>query len=937
MNAKKYRILISITIGFFKIVSIQAQSQEIKDDTVYTSTTQQTTLYFPSSITVCNYGEESAFTRFNKRVENSMVSILAKIKNPEPAILKVTEGKRNHRFILVYKDELSANELDHDWDNLKKLDEHAKAVLSSNKNNSTSPVAATNPNPITPEPAKPGAQISSSTNPAPRPPASTPPPAPEKKKDEGYDEILLKAFTLLQNKKYVESKELYQKAVALRPDEKIATKKIADIDEILNNQQKDKEYITKIAAADQALKEKKFEEAKGLFALALSTKPSDAYATRKIAEIQVILKNVDAENKARENEAAFQKSVLAGKKAFLENRFEDAKAAFTLAAELKPTDKYSKDQIKVIDAKIQDLQRGQAALKIKIERDAAYNQALNNANEAFNNANFISAISEYKKAKLLRDDPYISDQIRKINQIIADSTQKVATEQAKIAKAKRDGEIYNQQIEKGDKAFEMKKYAEAKNSYKQALNYKEEQYAKDRIAAIEVIEAKQAEEIEIKRKYAIAVSKGKAALASNDLSKAKGYFEEAHTFQPDEAFAKTQLEAIYQKLEEIAKQRELEAKYDSCLERGAAAIAKLEYKKAQDYYKEAGQLKPQETYPTKMSVYLEGVLLGAEERAKREEVAKQRRQIIRIREDAINATIAKKWNDALEKYKEILTLNPFPTDREFALQKIIDIEPEVRKMDSLAALKSSAVAAPEVKRSKAEQKRDAIIEAARQKQEKARQDTIAAQQKRIDELKKKSNSAIAGNADPGTNFNSGTINSFYQEQAIPYEHSQLVKKYPDINFEQTPPDQTYDPVDRKNRFINFDISKKILSDTSNLNLSDSANYVKAICKSISFDGSNAFIKISIKNNSLTDFLTGAMQLKVIKKNNNSIELNQRFISDFPIILPQKEFSLVYVANAAVNVEPNDKVIMEVNDRTRKIKLRINIPGNIYNMYKTAKL
>jgi len=147
----------------------------------------------------------------------------------------------------------------------------------------------------------------------------------------------------------------------------------------------------------------------------------------------------------------------------------------------------------------------------------------------------------------------------------------------------------------------------------------------------------------------------------------------------------------------------------------------------------------------------------------------------------------------------------------------------------------------------------------------------------------------------------------------------------------------YDPTDRKNRALNFQISKKILTDASSLDLSDSINYIKATCKSISFNGNNVFMKILIRNNSLTDFLAGRIQLSAIKKNSPPLELNQRFISDFPIVLPQKEFAVVYVSDASKAIVPTDVLVMEVNDRSNKIKLKINIKSVVYNMRKTASI
>lgn len=119
-----------------------------------------------------------------------------------------------------------------------------------------------------------------------------------------------------------------------------------------------------------------------------------------------------------------------------------------------------------------------------------------------------------------------------------------------------------------------------------------------------------------------------------------------------------------------------------------------------------------------------------------------------------------------------------------------------------------------------------------------------------------------------------------------------------------------------------------------LKLSDSSDYVKLICQDISFIGSNAYIKVLIQNYSpTTEFLTDTLHVS-IKKNNGIIkELNQRFISNFPIIMPLKESVLVSFADAAMNVAPDDIFIVEMRDKMRKTKLVVQVPWSLYNQQK----
>lgn len=120
-----------------------------------------------------------------------------------------------------------------------------------------------------------------------------------------------------------------------------------------------------------------------------------------------------------------------------------------------------------------------------------------------------------------------------------------------------------------------------------------------------------------------------------------------------------------------------------------------------------------------------------------------------------------------------------------------------------------------------------------------------------------------------------------------------------------------------------------------LHLADSSNYVKLICKDISFIGSNAYVKMLIQNYSeTTDFLTDTLQVS-IKKNNGSVKkLDQRFISSFPVVGPLKETIFVAFTDASAGVDPDDTFILQMVDKTRKTRLSIQIPWAVYKQQKT---
>lgn len=124
------------------------------------------------------------------------------------------------------------------------------------------------------------------------------------------------------------------------------------------------------------------------------------------------------------------------------------------------------------------------------------------------------------------------------------------------------------------------------------------------------------------------------------------------------------------------------------------------------------------------------------------------------------------------------------------------------------------------------------------------------------------------------------------------------------------------------------------TDVSQLKLSDSSDYIKFTCQDISFIGSNAYIKVLIQNSSLSSqFQTDTLHVSVIKNNGSIKKLNQRFVSNFPIVMPLKELVLVSFSDASFGLEPDDVFIIEMKDKSRKTKLAVQVPWNLYTQSK----
>jgi tetratricopeptide (TPR) repeat protein len=929
LNSFYMSTLRKIIVATFCFANLNSFSQEIRDDTIYTTLGDPSFLLFPDKITECEYSDKDGYIQFEKKMFNgNSVRITAKVKNPSQINLKVSEGGRNHLFILGYKEEVAANELDHDWEDLKKLKSYVEALekkKSVRQNMSTS----TAPTQVAPATAERKDEI--------EPPKSQPVATTDKSLS--YLSLVQSGIKEFNSRNFEKAKEYFQAAIEKNSSDKLAKDWLADTENKLymaevekDKLQKEEEFRTIVKSADEKLKAGYFELAEQEFQRADKIKQGDTYVTSRLTQIKQKLDELSTQKLNKERDEKYNENIGRGDLALKDGKLEEAKAAFDIAKRLKPGEKYPVEKMREID----NLKVKQEAEARHLVTETKFKDEMNLGLEAYNAGNRDVARRHFVNATNIKKDPAAEELIKKIDLYKRDSIQLVRKAEAALAQEKLNTEKYKFFKEIGDKAFDEHNYPVAIKNYNLAYTYKQENYIKEQLAEID----KKLKEINLanerKKQFNSLSVKLQAALNNNDFNNAQIYYNQIVDLKLEDEPLIAKLKTFQNRLDVIRKEKERNDQYDTAISKAAQAIGDGAYNTALKYYNEASSLKPQDGYATGQIIYVNGLLLDIEERKRSDQRFQQKKQIVALQSVANKAVTEKRWKEARELFQKIIDLDPSPVEKNFAFAKIRLLENEIRKQDSIASIAAPpVVVVEESKLSKEDRKRRQVFFDAQAKLEKARLDTIAAQLKRRNEPSLARVVAVQPTLNNNTTKN--YVNAFLQEEAIPYKHEELIKKYPEVNFEKEPDGQTYDRSDRKNAASNFKIIKIILSDTSNLNLSDSINYIKGICKNISFNGNNAFIKVLIRNNSLTDFLTGRIQFKVVRKNKGTVDLHQRYISDFPIVLPQKEYPFVYVTDGSLEIDPADILIMQINDRSNKIKLQIKIPGNLYNSRKTARL
>ena len=130
INRPVYFLMLFFLAG---IGSVSAQKYSISGDTIFVNAEVEVRIRFPSLPSSFYTAPTNA--PFNFKTIGKGFTIIAKSDNTKPATLFVTEGKREHRFIISFKKKIDFNnqdEIDYDYSSKKKLKRHIKQEAKKN-------------------------------------------------------------------------------------------------------------------------------------------------------------------------------------------------------------------------------------------------------------------------------------------------------------------------------------------------------------------------------------------------------------------------------------------------------------------------------------------------------------------------------------------------------------------------------------------------------------------------------------------------------------------------------------------------------------------------------------------------------------------------------------------------------------------------------------
>ena len=390
-------------------------------------------------------------------------------------------------------------------------------------------------------------------------------------KDKSYNDAITAADGLFGQEKLAEAKVQYQKALDIKPDEAYPKTKIAAIElkikELADKQLADKAYNDKIAAADAKFTSNALDDAKKLYQDALTLKPTEAYPTTKIKEIEA---KIADQNKAKLENEKYDKLIADANLLYVGNKLEEAKAKYTEALAIKPAETLPKDKIAEITKKIADL-----AADKKLEAD--YTAAITQGQTYLTNNDLVKAKEQYVIAQTLKPTEALPKD--KLAEIVA----KIA------AKEKQDilDKKYNDLVAVADNLFNTAKYADAKVKYLEAKQVKQDPYLDGRIKTIDDKLAEIAIQEAKKKAYSDKIILADNALGRGELENAKKLYEEALVIDVSQTYPKDKIKEIATAIANKQSQAERDQKFSSLVAQADQLSTDKKLEQAVAKYEEA--------------------------------------------------------------------------------------------------------------------------------------------------------------------------------------------------------------------------------------------------------------------------------------------------------------------------------------------------------------
>ncbi len=510
-------------------------------------------------------------------------------------------------------------------------------------------------------------------------------------------------------KKYVEAIGNFKSALAIKAGEKTATDKLANAEQLLAKLNADKakqeaEFERLLAEGDKEVFNQKYPEGIANFKNALTIKPGDAVALRKLNEAELLLARVNAD-KAKQ-EAEFNRLLTAGDAEVAAKKYVEAIGNFKSALAIKAGEKDASAKLANAEQLLAKVNADKAKLEEEFERFLAA------GDREVSNQKYPEGILNFKDALKLKPGNVVAlGKLSEAEQLLA---------RMNAEKAKQETE-YMHLMAAGEGNVFKQKYPDAIANFKRALEIKVgDPTATSKLANAELLLARQiAEKEKLESEFNRFLAEGDGHVNGKKYPEAIVSFKDALRIKVADPVAVSKLRDAEKLLAQFnaekqrveAEQRlllEKQKRYKETILRADQRFAANSLTEAKALYNDAIRISDLEKYPSEKIAEIDALLeKQAAERLLAQKQAEEQRKLqgegsYLKNIEAGDANFSKSlWTVAIFYYQEALKFkasDKYAIDRIDNCKKMIDGNITAERMQEYAALVKNADADLEAKK-----------------------------------------------------------------------------------------------------------------------------------------------------------------------------------------------------------------------------------------------
>lgn len=464
-------------------------------------------------------------------------------------------------------------------------------------------------------------------------------------KTKAYNDLIAAGDNAFNSGDYATAKAKFQEASKLDATQQYPKDKLKAIEDKLAELDKTKKYEETIKLADQLFSSSKFEDAKRKYQEALEIDSKQSYPVEQIKKIDAELENLAA---AKDREDKYKVAIAKADLLYSNKKWQEAINAYDEAIGLAS------------DASYAEGKKAEAAAKLKEANDLAAKQAefdrlLNEGKDKVSKKDWANAKESIEAALgIMNDNLEAQNLLKQVNSELA-KEKSAAEQEAEFERLKNEGQSL----------YDGKDYTGAKLKFNEALAIKEDQVIRKKLGEIDAILADQTKQKELEEKYNQLMNEGASLENKPDYQGAINKYKEAIQLKPDENAPKERIAFLQQKIAQESDQAKIDQEYKAFMQKGDQLMADKNYLDAIKEFNKALALKPSEKEPVLKAQEAERL-----EREKSSEGDKQYEKILTVAQTKIDERDYTKATELLERAKSLKPEDQRPIDMLANIEKL---------------------------------------------------------------------------------------------------------------------------------------------------------------------------------------------------------------------------------------------------------------------------